>query len=416
MRNDKIEWIVGNGAVKVCPLPPYSEPVVAFLDDVAGELRKAAQREHLADVQALAFWCRKGNILRLKEQAAGLENSLGRGLMFHITPSNVPVNFAFSYFFGILSGNANIVRIPSRHYKQVDIICKAIGEVLNKVEYKIIKDGTAFVRYAHDKEITDRFSAMADGRIIWGGDEAIDNIRSSPLKPKGVEVVFADRYSLGIIDSSTVLKASEKEVQQLVRNFYNDTYLMDQNACSTPHLLLWLDSADKMATDNGGNINVNGNNMNDNRNAAKNRFWNAVVKEAARYDLEPIKVVDKYTALCIQAMDGATEFQSMKCWGNLLYTIDMKIMPKDICSLRGQFGMFYQCDIDCIQQFAPCINERVQTVLYYGVEKQAILDCVKKNHLMGVDRIVPFGQSLELTVYWDGYDIIGQLSRRIQVE
>ena len=34
----------------------------------------------------------------------------------------------------------------------------------------------------------------------------------------------------------------------------------------------------------------------------------------------------------------------------------------------------------------------------------------------GIDRIVPVGKAMDIGVYWDGYDIIGTLSRKIMIE
>lgn len=400
MRSDKVEWLIGQKSLKVCPLQPYSDIVVEFLDELSGSLRRKATKERLSDVQALAFWCRKGNIMHLKEQAGDYSHSLGRGLVFHITPSNVPVNFAFSYFFGLLAGNANIVRIPSKDYRQVDIIVGAIKEVLEDDKYQMIREGTAFVRYGHDKEVTDYFSAMADGRIIWGGDATIETIRQSPMKPKGIEIVFADRFSMGIFDGKAIMDASDEELSQLAKHFYNDTYLMDQNACSTPHLLLWTGIEHKSVD----------------LEAVKERFWNVVAKEAAKYDLEPIKAVDKYTDMCMAAMQDDSGIEKISRWGNRLCTIDIEKLPDDITAMRGQFGMFYQYSVQDIQELADYINERVQTLLYYGVDKESLKEFVIEHHLMGIDRIVPFGKSLDMNVYWDGYDIIRQLSRRISIE
>lgn len=61
------------------------------------------------------------------------------------------------------------------------------------------------------------------------------------------------------------------------------------------------------------------------------------------------------------------------------------------------------------------ISARIQTVLYYGLDSSDILSWVMDFGLMGIDRIVPFGASLDMNTYWDGYDIIGQLSRRLEV-
>lgn len=395
MKNSEVQWLIGSDDIVITPLPPYSDIVIRFLDELSGVLRKEAAKEGLPDVQSLAFWCRKGNLLKLKEQARDYGNALGRGLVFHITPSNVPVNFAFSFFFGLLAGNANLVRVPSKEYRQVDTITKAIQSVLENPEYKILKEGNAFVRYGHNQEVTDEFSARADGRIIWGGDEAIRTIRLSPLKIKGVEIVFADRYSLGVMDTAAVLQASDTELKELARHFYNDTFLMDQNACSTPHLLLWMGSPSEQA---------------------KEIFWNAVCGEAQRYSLEPIKAVDKYTDFCMMAMSADYDIRNIKMWGNLLYTVELGRLPEDICAMRGRFGMFYQYDLNDLAKLASLITERVQTLLYYGVDKQVLLDFVLENRLPGIDRIVPFGRALDMNVYWDGYDIIRQLSRSVQVE
>ncbi len=371
----------------------YDENVIAFMDEFSNILRSKAGRMY-PDLMALSFWCRKANIIKLKEKS-GLDNNIGRGVVFHITPSNVPVNFAFSYFFGLLSGNANIVRLPSKEYPQVSIICDVINELLKKEEYSKIKEATEFVKYGHDKELTDKYSLEADARIIWGGDVAIDNIRQSPMKAKSVEIVFADRYSFGIINSEAVINASADELQRLANNFYNDTYLMDQNACSTPHMIFWM----------GKDIC-----------RAKKIFWEAVCESAKKYDFEPIKAVDKYTDFCIAAMKGEMEEMSLKNYGNLLYVLQVDKLPEDITTLRGRFGMFYQYDIEDINELVPYVNEKVQSLLYYGIDADELNAFVLNNGLVGIDRIVAFGKSLDMNVYWDGYDIISILSRRIMVE
>ncbi len=393
MKDQQLEWIIGSEIPEVSPMQPYSEDVVRFLDALSKDLRKAGLEQGYPDLVSLGFWCRKSNILQLKKQAGDMNCRLGRGLVFHITPSNVPVNFAFSYFFGLLAGNSNLVRIPSKPYPQVDIICQLIAKQLECPEYKMIRVGTAFVRYGHDKDITDNFSQRADSRIIWGGDAAIQEIRQSPMKPQGTEIVFADRYSIGILDSETVVQAAPEVLSHLAKQFYNDTYLMDQNACSTPHTIFWMGTQ---------------------KEEARRLFWNAVLRETKAYALEPIKVVDKYTDLCRVCMEHRAEIREVQEFENYLYTVALTELPQDITVLRGRFGMFYQMDLSELQQLAPYLTGRVQTVLYYGIEKEQILEVVLRNHCQGVDRIVPFGSALDMNVYWDGYDIIGQLSRRIQ--
>ncbi|MFA9376896.1 MAG: acyl-CoA reductase [Lachnotalea sp.] len=391
MKTDKIKYLVGNQTPIVLPLEPYSEVVCDFLDELSSVLRKDSIAKQYADIVSLAFWCRKASVMKMKQKFIDGGIHLGRGIVFHITPSNVPVNFAFSYFFGILSGNSNIVRVPSKEFLQTKIICNAINRVFENNKYKIIKNSTLLISYEKNKEVTDYYSSICDARIIWGGDQAIRNIRQSPLKEKAVEIVFADRYSLAILNSEKIVEATKSELQEISNKFYNDTYLMDQNACSTPHLILW-EGKDK--------------------ELAKKRFWESVFLSSKKYDLEPIKVVDKYTQLCKLAMEY-NEIKNISMFENLIYTIDLKQLPSDICVLRGSFGVFFQYDVDNLNQIASYITDKVQSLIYYGVDKDTLINFVMDNHLQGIDRIVALGEALNIGVYWDGYDIVRMLSRQI---
>ena len=69
----------------------------------------------------------------------------GRGLIFHITPSNVPTNFIYSLLFGIISGNSNIVKVPTNKFIQIDIICNELNKILKK--YLNIKSLITILRY-----------------------------------------------------------------------------------------------------------------------------------------------------------------------------------------------------------------------------------------------------------------------------
>ena len=72
---------------------------------------------------------------------------------------------------------------------------------------------------------------------IWGGDLTIDDIRKFPLLPKSTEITFSDRYSIAIIKADSYLKIQDKIKTAL--DFYNDTFLFDQNACTSPQTIYW---------------------------------------------------------------------------------------------------------------------------------------------------------------------------------
>lgn len=393
MKEDNVTYVIGNKIPKIKPLPPYSEIVCDFLDELSKMLRRDRENTRYTDLISLAFWCRRSNIQKLKEKVEH-HYAIGRGLVFHITPSNVPINFAFSYFFGLLSGNSNIVRVPQKKYPQIQIICDTINEIFKLEKYAVIKEMTLFVSYKRDDETTSYYSSICDGRIIWGGDETIRSIRRFPLKEKAVEVVFADRYSFSLIDIATILGMYEEQRLELAHKFYNDTYLMDQNACSTPHLIIWL----------GGNEAEKG--------EAQELFWSSVLQVATKYDLADIKVVDKYTDLCQLAMEQSN-IKEIREYNNLLYCIELTALTKDISTLRGKYGMFFEYHLNQMEELAEGITSKVQTLIYVGVEPKKILEFIQNYHLTGIDRIVPMGEGLNMDVYWDGYDIVNILSRQI---
>ena len=55
--------------------------------------------------------------------------------------------------------------------------------------------------YEHNNQITEFFSKNCDIRVIWGGDNTINQIRSIAIKPTAIELSFADKFSIAIINS-----------------------------------------------------------------------------------------------------------------------------------------------------------------------------------------------------------------------
>lgn len=398
MFKDKITYLVGEELPVREPVIPYDDHICEFMNAFSLQLMRDKEAKKYSDIMSLAFWCRRASIERKKEIFQNSYHNMaciGRGIVFHIAPSNVPVNFAFSYFFGLLSGNANIVRVPSREFPQTGIICNILNQILDSGSYEDIRKKTLLISYERDKEINDYFSGICDARIIWGGDAAISAIRESELRPRAVEIVFADRYSMAVLNAEAVAMAEEGTIAKLAEAFYNDTYLMDQNACSSPHFIYWLSIGDEKQIIQ-----------------AKEKFWNAVYLESKKYDLAPIKSVDKYTDFCHLAMERE-DLRSVRRYGNRLYVLELEEIPEDINRLRGRFGLFFEFTGKDFEEICPVVDEKFQTLLYFGLERETLVEMIVKHHLTGIDRVVPVGDSLDIDVIWDGYDIIGTLSRKI---
>jgi hypothetical protein len=86
----------------------------------------------------------------------------------------MPVTFAYSLVFGIVSGNVNIVKVSSKKYAQADIICNAINELSKERKHQLFSTRHALISYDAESSATTYFSSICDVRIIWGGNATID--------------------------------------------------------------------------------------------------------------------------------------------------------------------------------------------------------------------------------------------------
>lgn len=375
------------------PDTPFADEVIEFLNTLSGALLKDRNSRLYSDVITFAFFCRKANLQKLKNEYVREEElRLGRGILFHIAPSNVPINFGYSLVAGLLSGNINIVRVSSKQFPQVDLIIKHLYEILKSKLYDEVASRIVLVRYDRTSDASAYFSSIANVRVIWGGDATIAAIRQNALPARSFDVCFADRYSIAVINPTVIMSATDIEMRKLAEAFYNDTYLFDQNACSAPHTIFWL-SADCLEV-------------------AKERFWNIVHEHVlSKYQLQAVMSVDKLTAFYRQAVYMDVEMQDMP--DNLVFRANLRELPKNIEEFRCACGYFSERTIGTIDEIASIITAKYQTLGYYGFQKEGLVEFVRRNRLLGLDRIVPLGETTSFALTWDGYNLIDTFSRLV---
>lgn len=370
-------------------LEPFDETIVEFLNDVSRELVNNRETKAYSDVVTFAFWIRKGSVLKLKERFEhSHEFHLGKGVAFHIAPSNVPVNFAYSLVSGLLCGNANVVRVPSKDFPQVGMITDAMNKALK--QYKGLKNYIICVRYERDKDINDLFSSIADERIVWGGDQTIAELRKSPLPPRSGEITFADRYSLAVIDSDSYLGIQDKK--KVAEDFYNDTFFSDQNACTSPRVVIWTGNKIK---------------------EAKDEFWKTEYEVVERkYTFQSIQGVNKLTRAYLIAAEHEVKIEERK--DNLILRVSVRKLTDDLMDYRDNSGYFYEYDCNDIMDIIPlCNDKRCQTLAYIG-DKRALLPLIQSG-MKGIDRVVPVGKTMDFDLIWDGYNLPALLTRSVMM-
>ena len=372
------------------PDVPFFDGVIELLNALSSALMKDKQCRIFPDVITFAFFCRKANLIKLKEQYTDDTLKLGRGILFHIAPSNVPINFGYSLVAGLLAGNANVVRVSSKDFPQVDIIIKHLHMLLESGDYDEAASRIVLVRYDRTSDANAYFSSICNVRVIWGGDQTIATLRENAIQPRTFDVCFADRYSISAISPSAIMKATDEEIKKLAETFYNDTYLFDQNACSAPHTIFWLSTPEL--------------------DAAKKRFWDAVhdyTKE--KYQLQAVMSVDKLTAFFKQAVNMDIQKEQMP--DNFVVRAKLKELPTNIDEYRCACGYFSEYTVKSLDEIAPIVTVKYQTLGYYGFEKSELTDFVLRNRFQGLDRIVPIGETTAFALTWDGYNLIDTFTR-----
>ncbi len=374
----------------------FDELTINFLNDLSIRLIKDKKNSKFVDLISFAFWCRKKNIINLKNNYINNSfRSLGRGIVLHIAPSNVPLNFAYSLAFGLLAGNSNIIRIPSKKFIQSNILIKEISKLLKKNKFKELSERICLIRYDKKSLLSNQLSRISDARVIWGGDKTIDYFKKLSTDPRCVDLYFADRFSISIFNSLELLKIKKNNFKDLCEKFYNDTFTFDQNGCSSPHAVIWIGKKNKLI---------------------KQKFWSKLTEIVnVKYDQNLSISNKKIKNLINLAINNEINFKANLENFKVLRLEGFNLNTKKISNIRNSFGTFLDIEIDKLSDLKKITSKKIQTITYFGYDKNEILDMLIKNNSIGVDRLVPIGRAIDISPIWDGYDIIGSLSRRISI-
>jgi hypothetical protein len=369
---------------------------MSFIVDLSRLVMADSRARLLPDVISLGYWCRKSNLESMRASHPADQVMLGRGLAFHVPPANVPLNFAYSLICGLLAGNSNIVRLPTNESVEVETFIELMMETLCLPAHQEVARRICLVRYGHDDATTLHYSLRADARVIWGGDGTVTHIRGIPSKPRSVDVSFADRVSLALVNARKFGDLTERELAACAAGFVSDSYTFDQNACSSPKMVVW-HGADSVI------------------DQARSRFWSAVEIAAMKKDsTAPINYVNRLVELC--EMIAQTDIvSSLEGLGSPAARITLRKTEQWEIAASLRFGTFSEARISDMNDLESLLDERVQTVCYFGYEPSELRSVLSESSWAGVDRVVPFGQALTFDLIWDGYDLVRFLARHVVV-
>ncbi len=372
----------------------FDEQTVEFLDAVSKAILNSPELNRIAEMAALGFWLRKANIHQfIKENSHILENKNCKasplGVVFHNCPSNVETMFMYSCTVALLMGNKNVIRVSQRQSSPyLNTLFDVINFVLAKEENKIFNEYISIVTYGHDTSINEYFSMHADARIIWGGDETIKVFKALQTSARTKDIFFADRISFSLFNASVYLALSEKEKSDVAAKFYNDSYSFNQKGCSCPQAIFILG----------------------------NKKESEVFKKEFYRDLKKV-VVKKYDAdmnslaslKLNQLAEDAIEKKINNVYGDDNRMIFTELVDNENAAGGCGGGFFYTRNILSLKELIPFINPKVQTLSYFGLNKDEMESVVQLTSGIGIDRLVPVGKALDFHYIWDGYNLFDEL-------
>jgi Acyl-CoA reductase (LuxC) len=220
--------------------------VISVFDSWASSL-DARELDDMPGIVFLRMWLRRGTLEPIIARELG-SNGLhagwteyGRaeckafpiGVVGHWPAGNVEIQPILSMTCALLGGNAALVRIPSG---LVDLTQCLMAKLVQSDPGELLTRRIFMVAFEHGRQ--DLHEAMAqsvDGAMIWGGQEAVLQIRALPFPHWARVAVFGPRISVAAMDAGAWGNPDEQESWSL--RLARDVWQFDQQACSSPQVL-----------------------------------------------------------------------------------------------------------------------------------------------------------------------------------
>lgn len=190
------------------------------------------QYRHLLRPESLEYKLsvETGGLLSGDDRPFGRTAAVPLGTLLHITAGNLDGLPAFSVVEGLLTGNVNLLKLPSGDSG----LSLALLKLLTDTEPKLAPYIYIFSIPSSDKTSLQALADLSDGIVTWGGDEAIRAMRS--MAPTGCKLMeWGHRLSFAYLSG----EGREEELGALAGHIIKTGGLL----CSSCQVV-YLDTAD----------------------------------------------------------------------------------------------------------------------------------------------------------------------------
>jgi hypothetical protein len=155
------------------------------------------------------------------------------GVVGHWPAGNIEIQPVLSLTCALLGGNSCLVRVPGGLVESTRLIIEKLREV---DQAGVLTERIFLASFDHSR--ADLHVAMAqavDGAMIWGGAEAVSEVRALPFPHWARVAVFGPRLSVAAMDAA--VWGDRKERASWCRRIARDVWQFEQQACSSPQAL-----------------------------------------------------------------------------------------------------------------------------------------------------------------------------------
>ena len=378
--------------------------VISIFDSWAKKL-DARELDELPGIPFLRMWLRRGTLEPIIARELGPDGLNGGwtesghaklrafpiGVVGHWPAGNVEIQPILSMTCALLGGNAAIVRIPSG---LVDLTRLLMEKLAQSDPGGRLTRRIFMASFDHRRE--DLQAAMAksvDGAMIWGGEEAVLQIRALPFPHWARIAVFGPRISVAAMDGGA-WSDPDKQKSWCLR-LARDVWQFDQQACSSPQVLFLEKRAGQTPAEFLSNLQ---------------RAFETENRAHPRREIPSVLTSTICQARASWLLNGSTHkavFPSSPDW-TLLFGSGADL-PQPV---QGKTLTVLEVD-DLLEPISKW-DGNVQT-LGLGIadperEKEVSLLAGRR----GVDRVVKLGRMHVFVSPWDGVDLIRPMVRMVR--
>lgn len=171
------------------------------------EMARAFSKEGLIEKCQIEWGMEEGALNPLSSGTKRKRMPLG--ILLHIAAGNVDGLPAYSVIEGLLCGNINILKLPSGDSGlSIRLLCELI-----QIEPKLKEFIYVFDVSSTELESLKKMADIADGIVVWGGDEAVSAARSL-IDVKSKLIVWGHKLSFAYV----TLKAKDEDLHALAEH------------------------------------------------------------------------------------------------------------------------------------------------------------------------------------------------------